>query len=92
MCDFSIYFQLITNLPATGGRYDGEAARPLSGQTRSLSAPPFGRCGGDEPLTAEEEGGDRGGRVSYVLSTACTLIQYQVLRCIKDTALQIDIQ
>lgn len=32
-------------------------------QTRSLSAPPFGKCGGDEPLTAEEEGGDRGGRV-----------------------------
>jgi hypothetical protein len=33
------------------------------GMTRSLSAPPFGKCGGDEPLTAEEEGGDRGGRV-----------------------------
>src|SRR3989304_5082538 len=40
----------------------GRTGRILRRQTRSHSAPPFGKCGGGEPLTAEEGGGGRGGR------------------------------
>src|SRR6185503_1373489 len=69
--------------------WNSVTGRKVSRETRSLSAPPCGKCGGDEPCRG---GGGRRPRKARSCVLSAASIPYRVLRCIKSTALRNDIQ